>query len=425
LIKSAIEVVFCVFVLLLTVYFVRHYVFTFTVLRAARHRGKRVVNSNRAFEPTVAILIPARNEARVIGRLLQRSTELAYPREKLQVIVIDDASSDSTGEIADRYASRFPFIKVIHRTEGGGGKSIAMNVGFKNSTGDIVLCVDADYYPQRGMVSRLVSFFSDPVVGAVQGRVVVLNESQNTVTRLVALERIGGYRVDQQAREDLLLTPQFGGTVGGFRRDLLGSLGGWDESMLAEDTDLTFRVRLSGFRVRYAGDVESYEEAVDNWRAYSRQRYRWARGHMQCAFKHSWKVLTSRNLTISEKIDGFLLLNVYFMPIVVLLSFLLGISLVFLGSSSLVGALWLFLPLSLYSFVGNFAPFFEVGIGAYLDGRTRIQWLLPLLFFTFFYNTFICTKALFDLLVSKVLRKNHLVWAKTSHRGSGARCITF
>lgn len=425
MIKSAIEVVFCVFVLLLTVYFVRHYVFTFTVLRAARHRGKRVVNSNRAFEPTVAILIPARNEARVIGRLLQRSTELAYPREKLQVIVIDDASSDSTGEIADRYASRFPFIKVIHRTEGGGGKSIAMNVGFKNSTGDIVLCVDADYYPQRGMVSRLVSFFSDPVVGAVQGRVVVLNESQNTVTRLVALERIGGYRVDQQAREDLLLTPQFGGTVGGFRRDLLGSLGGWDESMLAEDTDLTFRVRLSGFRVRYAGDVESYEEAVDNWRAYSRQRYRWARGHMQCAFKHSWKVLTSRNLTISEKIDGFLLLNVYFMPIVVLLSFLLGISLVFLGSSSLVGALWLFLPFSLYSFVGNFAPFFEVGIGAYLDGRTRIQWLLPLLFFTFFYNTFICTKALFDLLVSKVLRKNHLVWAKTSHRGSGARCITF
>ena len=425
MIKSAIEVVFCVFVLLLTVYFVRHYVFTFTVLRAARHRGKRVVNSNRAFEPTVAILIPARNEARVIGRLLQRSTELAYPREKLQVVVIDDASSDSTGEIADRYASRFPFIKVIHRTEGGGGKSIAMNVGFKNSTGEIILCVDADYYPQRGMVSRLVSFFSDPVVGAVQGRVVVLNESQNTVTRLVALERIGGYRVDQQAREDLLLTPQFGGTVGGFRRDLLGSLGGWDESMLAEDTDLTFRVRLSGFRVRYAGDVESYEEAVDNWRAYSRQRYRWARGHMQCAFKHSWKVLTSRNLTISEKIDGFLLLNVYFMPIVVLLSFLLGISLVFLGSSSLVGALWLFLPLSLYSFVGNFAPFFEVGIGAYLDGRTRIQWLLPLLFFTFFYNTFICAKALFDLLVSKVLRKNHLVWAKTSHKGSGDRCITF
>jgi cellulose synthase/poly-beta-1,6-N-acetylglucosamine synthase-like glycosyltransferase len=275
------------------------------------------------------------------------------------------------------------------------------------------------------MVSNLVSFFSDPAVGAVQGRVVVLNESQNTVTRLVALERIGGYRVDQQAREDLLLTPQFGGTVGGFRRDLLESLGGWDESMLAEDTDLTFRVRLSGFRVRYAGDVESYEEAVDNWRAYSRQRYRWARGHMQCAFKHSWKVLTSHNLTISEKIDGFLLLNVYFIPIVVLLSFLLGVSLVFLGSSSLVEAFWLFLPFSLYSFVGNFAPFFEVGIGAYLDGRTRIQWLLPLLFFTFFYNTFICTKALFDLLVSKVLRKNHLVWAKTSHRGSGDRCIAF
>jgi len=425
LIASAVEVLFLAFVLLLTVYLVRHYIFTFVVLRAARIGERRVVNSDRGFEPTVSVLIPARNEARVIGRLLQRSTELTYPREKLQVIVIDDASSDSTGEIADQYASRFSFIKVIHRTEGGGGKSIAMNAGFKNSTGDIVLCVDADYYPQRGMISNLVNFFADPIVGAVQGRVVVLNEFQNTVTRLVALERIGGYRVDQQAREVLLLTPQFGGTVGGFRRDLLERLGGWDESMLAEDTDLTFRIRLSGFRVRYAGDVESYEEAVDNWRAYSRQRYRWARGHMQCAFKHSLNVLKSHNLTIREKIDGFLLLNVYFVPLVVLLSFLLGVSLVFFSPSSLVGALWLFLPFSLYSFVGNFAPFFEVGIGAYLDGRTRIQWLLPLLFFTFFYNSFICTKALFDLLVSKVLRKSHLVWAKTSHRGSGDRCIAF
>ncbi len=350
---------------------------------------------------------------------------MTYPQEKLQVVVVDDASSDGTGEIADRYASRFPFIKVVHRTEGGRGKSIAMNVGLKNSTGDIVLCIDADYYPQRDMVSRLVGFFADPVVGAVQGRVVVLNESQNLITRLAALERIGGYRVDQQAREDLSLIPQFGGTVGGFRRGLLESLGGWDESMLAEDTDLTYRVRLSGFRIRYVGDVESYEEAVDSWKAYSRQRYRWARGHMQCAFKHSWNLLRSKNITARERIDGFLLLNVYFVPVAVLLSLVLGVLLIAIGSSSLTQMLWFLLPLSLHSFVGNFAPFFEVGIGAYLDGRTRIQWLMPLLFFTFFLNIFICSKALLDLLASKTMRERHPVWVKTQHKGSGNRYIAF
>ena len=167
--------------------------------------------------------------------------------------------------------------------------------------------------------------FVDPKVGAVQGRVVVLNEPQNIVTRLVALERIGGYRVDQEARDILGLITQFGGTVGGFRRSILKSLGGWDESVLAEDTDLTFRVYLAGYKIRYGVDAECYEEAVDNWKSYWRQRYRWAKGHMQCFFKHSWNVLTSKKLTWKEKIDGLMLLSIYFMPILVLLSLFIGL----------------------------------------------------------------------------------------------------
>ncbi|MEM3673014.1 MAG: glycosyltransferase family 2 protein [Candidatus Bathyarchaeia archaeon] len=133
---------------------------------------------------------------------------------------------------------------------------------------------------------------------------------QNVVTRLVALERIGGYLVDQNARDILGLIPQFGGTVGGFRHDLLRSLGGWDESVLAEDTDLTFRVYLAGYKIRYVNDAECYEEAVENWRTYWRQRYKWAKGHMQCAIKHSFKVLKSSNLKLKEKIDGLLLLYI-------------------------------------------------------------------------------------------------------------------
>lgn len=281
-----------------------------------------------------------------------------------------------------------------------------------------MLCFDADYYPQREIVEKLVKEFADPAVGAVQGRPVVLNEAQSVVTRLVTLERIGGYRVDQEARNALGLIPQFSGTVGGFRRSFLEKLGGFDESMLTEDTDLTFQVYLAGFKVRYAGDAECYEEAVDNWKAYWRQRHRWARGHMQVCFKHAFRVLKSKKLNIKEKIDGLLLLHIYFMPVITLISFFVGVPLILSESSQLVNTLWFLVPISLYSFVGNFAPFFEIGIGAYLDGRTRIQWLIPLLLFVYLYNTLICTKAFLDLFAAKILRKSQSSWAKTHHFGN-------
>ncbi len=313
MISEVLEIFFTFLIAIMMAYLVRHYIFTITVLRGANKTKKPVAIDASTFEPTVTILIPAHNEEKVIGRLLQRITELTYPKDKLQVIVINDASSDQTGEIADDYKNKYPFIEVLNRDKnnGGKGKASAMNDGFSKSTGEIVLCFDADYYPQKDIVEKLTREFIDPKVGAVQGRVVVLNEPQNIITRLVALERIGGYRVDQEARDNLGLIVQFGGTVGGFRSSLLRNLHGWDENVLAEDTDLTFRIYLANYRIPYKIDAECYEEAVDNWKAYRQQRYRWAKGHMQCFFKHSWNVLKTKNLNVKEKIDGLLLLNVY------------------------------------------------------------------------------------------------------------------
>ena len=421
MITEILETLFLILTALMIAYLIRHYIFTLTVLKNHQKRKESVTVGNVTYQPTVSILIPARNEEKVIGRILQRMTELTYPKEKLQILVIDDASTDNTEEIAKQYSRTYGYIKVIRRNEkeGGRGKASALNAGFKNANGEIVFCFDADYYPQRDILEKLTKEFADPKVGAVQGRVTVLNEPQNIVTRLVTLERIGGYRVDQQARDSLGLITQLGGTVAGLRRDLLESLGRWDESILAEDTDITFRVYLAGYKIRYVNEAECYEEAVESWRAYWKQRYRWAKGHMQCAFKHSLKVLKSNNLRFREKVDGLLLLNVYFMPILALLSWIISVPLFFLKPPPWFGIFWVSIPISIYSFVGNFAPFFEVGIGAYLDGRTRAQWLIPLLIFTFLYNIPICTKALIDLLISKIFRRNGNHWAKTVHSGNG------
>jgi cellulose synthase/poly-beta-1,6-N-acetylglucosamine synthase-like glycosyltransferase len=345
---------------------------------------------------------------------------LTYPKDKLEIIVIDDGSNDLTGKIADEFSRVYDSVKVIHRNpeQGGRGKPEALNEGLKHASGEIVLCFDADYYPQLDIVEKLVAYFIDPEVGAVQGRVTVGNESTSLVSRLVTLERIGGYRVDQQARDNLRLIPQYGGTVGGFRRSLLLSLGGWDSSILAEDTDLTFRVVLSGYKVRYVNEAECYEEAVENWHAYWHQRTRWAMGHMQCFFKHFLPLLKSRRLCFREKVDGSLLLGVYFLPLLAVLSFILGTFIFLYAPLPWLDWTGNVLPIFAYSSVGNFALFFELGVGVYLDGRSRLSWLLPVLILSFMMNVVICCWALLNLCISKVAKKakNH-VWAKTTHNG--------
>jgi cellulose synthase/poly-beta-1,6-N-acetylglucosamine synthase-like glycosyltransferase len=418
------EALFVFLAFFLAVYLIRHYVFTLAVLY---RRPKTTQVSVHDFEPRVSILIPAWNEEAVIGRLLQRMCELTYPEEKLEVIVIDDASRDKTGEIAEEFAKIHSFMKVIHcdSANGGRGKPRALNKGLTHTTGEITYCFDADYYPQRDIVERFNVHFLDPKVGAVQGRVTVLNEPISLVARLVTLERIAGYRVDQRAREELGLIPQYGGTVGGFRTALLRALGGWDETILAEDTDLTFRCYLAGFKVCYVNDAESYEEAVENWHQYWHQRSRWAKGHMQCAFKHLLPFAKCGNLSVREKLDGVLLLNIYFIPLFVLLAWIVGVALYFTNPAVWFLSLWALVPLSLYSAVGNFAPFFEIGIGAYLDNRTRIYWLIPLLFITFFINIAICTKVFLELCVSKMGGRKQLEWKRTSHNGYGNHYIVY
>ncbi len=407
--------------IIISFYLVRHYLFTLTVLHHAK-TSKPQPPQISSYQPTVTVLIPAHNEDKVVDNLLQNITQLVYPKNKLEVLLINDGSTDNTGAIADEYAHQYGFIKVLHRSgsDAGRGKAAALNAGLRQTHGEIILCFDADYLPHPDLITRLAEKFEDPNVGAVQGRPVVLNEPQNLVTRIVTLERIGGFRVDEEARDVLGLVPQFGGTVGGFRRSALKSFGGFDENMLTEDTDLTFQIYLAGYKIRYANDAECYEEAVDNWRAYWRQRHRWAKGHMQVCFKHAFNVVKSKKMTFKQKIDGLLILHIYFMPLLTVLSFFAGGFLI-LNGSQIAGLLWFAVPVMLYSFVGNFAPFFEVSVGAYLDDRKRVQWLTPFMIFSFFYNTLICTKAFLDLLIDKIRFNKQPDWEKTTHLGKGAR----
>ena len=404
---------FSLLALVMVVYLLRHYVFTAIALiygRASENAFKR----DGDWEPNLSVVVPAHNEERVIGRLLERIVEFTYPKEKLQVVVVDDGSTDNTGKIIEDFANKYAFIKPLHR-HSATGKAAVLNEALKQATGEIIYFFDADYVPDHDFVEKSNHAFSDPKVGLVQGNIRVLNEDKG-VQKVVSLERIGGFRVNQLAREILGLVPQFGGTAGGVRRSLLQSLGGFDESVLAEDTDLTFRIYFAGFKVRYLLDVGSYEEALDGWRGYWRQRSRWSKGHMQCAFKHLGPLMKSKNLTLREKLDGFLLLNIYFVPVLVGLGWLLAGLCFILGYGLWTGRAALIVTL-IYLFAGNVAPLSEVIVGAILEKRFRLCRYVPLLLIAFILNVFICTKSLIDLLIAKICEKPPPRWNKTVHKG--------
>lgn len=367
-----------VIVAIMVIYTIRHYLFTLNRL-FGRHR-QPYVDIGTAAWPRVAVFVPCHNEERVIAQMLDALLKCDYPERQLTIIPIDDRSTDGTGRILAEYAEKFPArVAPFLRRGGKPGKAAALKDATGASDAPIHLVFDADYLPGRGLIKQLVGPFFDPETGAVMGRVVPVNVNKTLLTRLLDLERTGGYQVDQQARMNLGLIPQYGGTVGGVRRAALVDVGGWRADTLAEDTDLTFRLILAGWEVVYQNRSECYEEVPETWPSRIRQIKRWARGHNQALARYWWPLLKRpSHLRRWAVLDGLLLLGVFAVGPLLLLGWVLAIALYYLGVQ-LSSGVYLILAVAMYSTLGNFAAFFEVAAGVRLDGsRGRIK-LLPFL----------------------------------------------
>ena len=416
-----IEIAFIVLFTTMTAYAIRHYKFTWSRLYSRQKRAYQELAGH--YLPSVSIIVPMHNEEMVAPHILQRLVEMDYPKENgmYEVIALNDCSEDRTGEIIDEFAEKYPFIKAVHRTETGGhGKPEAMNVALKFVHNEIIITFDADYLPSKDCVKRLVAPFYDPEVGAVMGRVVPANSPDSLTTRLLDLERAAGYQVDQQARYNLDLIILYGGTVGGFRRDVLKRLGGWDETKLAEDTDLSFKVFLAGWKVVYVNAAEAYEEAVPTWKQRSRQLRRWAIGHIQCLFDHLIPIIKSPFLTFWQKVDGILLLGVFLIPFLMFSGWILGlISYFFIPPAW--SSFFIAIPATIaYINLGNFAMLNEVAASAYIDGRKRAIWLLPSMLLLVVHSVWVCTVAFFEaILLHRKQREFKRKWDKTDRAGNG------
>jgi cellulose synthase/poly-beta-1,6-N-acetylglucosamine synthase-like glycosyltransferase len=293
-----------------------------------KHRKNKVTEPEGHFAelPRVTIQLPIFNEQYVIDRLVECVCKIDYPRDRVQIQVLDD-STDETVDVAravvERYAALGHDISYHHRTNREGFKAGALDAGLKSSTGEFVAIFDADFTPPAEWLMKVIHHFTNPEIGMVQTRWAHLNRGYSFLTEVEAILLDGHFVLEHGGRSRAGVFFNFNGTAGMWRRKAIDDAGGWEHDTLTEDTDLSYRSQLAGWKFRYLQDVECPAELPIEMTAFKTQQARWAKGLIQCAKKDLPKVLRA-DVSRREKVEAWyhLTANISY-PLMIVLSTLL------------------------------------------------------------------------------------------------------
>jgi cellulose synthase/poly-beta-1,6-N-acetylglucosamine synthase-like glycosyltransferase len=254
-------------------------------------REKREVDKRAYDYPSCSILIPAHNEEKVIGATIESMLQLQYPKDKLQIIVINDGSKDSTKDIIQHYASLDARVQLfdIPKGEGGKGKSRTLNLGIQQAKGDIIAIYDADNTPDKDSLRYLVAQLLDnKELGAVIGKFRTVNKHAALLTRFINIETLSFQLMLQAGRWQMHGISTLPGTNFVMWNHLIQKLGGWDEEALTEDSELSIRIYEEGYKIKFIPYAVTYEQEPQQWGVWIRQRMRWVLGN-NYVVKKFWK----------------------------------------------------------------------------------------------------------------------------------------
>lgn len=258
--------------------------------------------------PKVTIQLPLYNERFVVERLLESVSQVNYPRELLQIQVLDD-STDETHPYVERLCNEYRAaglsIEYRHRTNRRGFKAGALQEGLETATGELIAIFDADFVIPRDFLIRTVDFFTDPGVGVVQTRWSYLNKEYNILTQVEAMLLDGHFVLEHGARCGSGLFFNFNGTAGILRRKMIDDAGGWQHETLTEDSDLSYRAQLNGWRFVYVPSVDCPSELPVETYGFQVQQARWAKGLTQVAKKLLPRILKA-DLPLRVKVEAFM-----------------------------------------------------------------------------------------------------------------------
>lgn len=257
-------------------------------MRRLRREGEGRSQSQRSAGelPMVSVVVPVRDEERVIARLMDALLRQDYPAEKREIVIVEDGSVDGTVAICGEYARRHPDQVRLVRRFMSDGKSSALNYALKHVAGEIVAVFDADNVPESDVLMRVVRYFEDESVAAVQGRSCSINADENMLTKFLSYEEEMQFEAYYRGKDALKLFVPLSGSCQFIRRKVLEDIGGWDEKSLSEDTEMAVRLTDKGYRIKYASDVRSWQESPASLAQLFRQRLRWFRGTMEVGLRY-------------------------------------------------------------------------------------------------------------------------------------------
>ncbi len=264
------------------------------VVRAGRSRPR--VSPVCTDHPFVTVQLPLFNERAVAERAIAAAAALDWPRDRLEIQVLDDSTDDTRERCAAacaRWRAEGVDLVHLHRVDRTGWKAGALEAGRAVARGELLLVLDADFVPPPDFLRRTAGHFADPRVGLVQARWGHLNREQSLLTRLQAMLLDGHFAVEQAGRAAAGACFNFNGTAGLWRASAIADAGGWHHDTLTEDLDLSYRSALRGWNFVYAGDVVAPAELPADARAFKAQQHRWAKGSVECARKLLPTVLRS------------------------------------------------------------------------------------------------------------------------------------
>ncbi len=233
--------------------------------------------------PKISVLVPAHNEEKVIGNTVDAIARSIYPKDRLEIIVINDSSTDKTGEVLKEKQKIYSNLKVLEIKPplGAKGKSNALNQGLKIATGEYIVVYDADNTPERRAILNLVRFIiKDPNLGAVVGKFRTRNKNRTLLTKFINIETLSFQWLVQAARNYFLGLTTIPGTNFIIRKDLLEKIGGWNIHALTEDTELTIRIYQEGYGIMWLPSAVTWEQEPERLKIWIKQRTRWARGNI-------------------------------------------------------------------------------------------------------------------------------------------------
>lgn len=365
--------------------------------------------------PMISILVPAHNEAKVIGRTVESLLLLNYPKSKMELIVINDNSSDNSKEILenikDRYNNyNFTIINTDSLT-GGKGKSNALNIGYTISKGDFIAVYDADNTPDKNALRYLVqTIVMNDELGAVIGKFRTRNKNKNLLTKFINIETLSFQWMSQAGRWQLFNLCTIPGTNFILRRSIIEEIGGWDSKAIAEDTEISFRIYKLGYKIKLVPQSITWEQEPETVKVWIKQRTRWAKGNIYVLMKYIKNIFKQGRNKIVFDIAYFFSVYFLFLTSVIISDILFVLSISKLVEISIPINFFLIWILSYLLFI------IEVSISLTIEkGEAKIEniFIVAIMYFTYSQLwLFVAIKGMIEYL-KDIIFKREVKWYKT------------